>query len=264
MPVHTAPMQPLTLALWQTPYADPTSPVPSPQAMAQTLERLDAAAAQASAAGAHLLVTPEMVLTGYHRDPDWLRTVAQPADGPWAQAVADIARRHGLALVYGYPQAAPGGQRPYNAAQVIGPDGVALANYRKVRLFGEVDAARFSAGPSGPCTFKQLGWCLGLLICYDVEWAASVQALAEAGADAVLVPTANMPEFDDVQRELLPRYAAEQRVHLVYANACGAETGLSPGLTYGGWSTVVDPQGQVLARAGRGDEMLLVTLSPHR
>lgn len=260
MPLHTEPMQPLTVALWQTPYADGTAPVPSPQAMVQTLERLDAAAAQARAAGAHLLVTPEMALTGYHRDPEWLRAVAQPADGPWAEAVAAIAQRHGLAVVYGYPQTAPAGQRPYNAAQAIGPDGLTLAHYRKVRLFGEVDAERFTAGPVGPCTFRYRNWCLGLLICYDVEFAESVQALAQAGADAVLVPTANMPEYDDVQQVLLPRYAGEHRVHLVYANACGAETGVPPGLAYGGWSTVVSPQGQVMAHAGRGAELLLATL----
>ena len=255
-------MEALTVALWQTPYADGTAPVPSPLALAQTVERLDAAAAQARAAGAHLLVTPEMALTGYHRDPDWLCAVAQPADGPWAQAVAAIARRHGLAVGYGYPQTAPAGRRPYNAAQAIGPDGMPLANYRKVRLFGAVDAARFTAGPAGPCTFRYRGWCLGLLICYDVEFAESVRALAEAGADALLVPTANMPEYDEVQQVLLPRYAGEHGVYLVYANACGAETGLPPGLTYGGGSTVVDPQGQLLARAGRGAELLLATLQP--
>lgn len=249
---------PLTVALWQTPYADDTAPVPSPGALAQTLARLDATAAQACAAGAQLLVTPEMVLTGYHRDPEGLRALAQPADGPWAQAVSDIAQRHGLAVVYGYPQTAPDGQRPYNAVQAIGPDGVALANYRKVRLFGDIDAERFTPGSQGVCTFNHRGWCLGLLICYDVEFAEPVRALAEAGADAVLVPTANMPEYDDVQQVLLPRYAAEYRVHLVYANACGAESGLA----YGGWSTAVDPQGRLLARAGRGAELLLATLRP--
>lgn len=253
---------PLTVALWQTPYADETAPVTRPQAMAHTLERLDAAAAQARAAGAHLLVTPEMVLTGYHRAPDWLRAVAQPADGPWAQAVARIAQRRGLAVVYGYPQVAAPGQRPYNAAQAMGPDGRALANHRKVCLFGEVDAQRFSGGPSVPNTFVYRGWCLGLLICYDVEFAGPIQALADAGAHAVLVPTANMPEYDAVQRDLLPRQAREHGVHLVYANACSAETGIAPGLVYGGWSTVVGPQGQVLARAQRAPSLLLVTLRP--
>jgi 5-aminopentanamidase len=259
---HTADGEraPLTVALWQTPYADEAAPEPSPQAMAHTLERLDAAAAQARAAGAHLLVTPEMVLTGYHRASDWLRAVAQPADGPWAQAVARIAQRHGLAVVYGYPQAAAPGQRPYNAAQALGPDGRALANHRKVYLFGQVDAERFSGGPPVPTTFVYRGWCLGLLICYDVEFAGPVQALAEAGAHAMLVPTANMPEYDAVQRDLLPRQAREHGVHLVYANACGAETGMAPGLVYGGLSTVVDPNGQVLARAQRAPSLLVATL----
>lgn len=250
----------MTVALWQTAYADADAPACSPQGMAQTLAQLEAAAARARTAGAQLLVTPEMALTGYHRDPDWLRAVAQPSDGAWAQAVAGVARRHGLAVVYGYPQAAPGGQKPYNAAQAMGPDGRSLLNYRKARLFGAVDAERFTEGPAGPATFHHLGWCLGMLICYDVECADTVQALAQAGADAVLVPTANMPEYDSVQQELLPRFAGQYGMHLVYANACGAETALAPGLAYGGWSTVVNPRGEVVARAGREPALLVTTL----
>lgn len=265
-PGPTAPHPPLTLALWQTPYAAPDDPAPGPAVLAQRLAALDATAAQARAAGADLLLTPEMALTGYHRDPDWLRHVAQAADGPWAQTVAALARRHGVAVVYGYPEAAAGGALPYNAVQAIGPDGRALAQYRKTHLFGALDAARFSPGvPLAPDStdtdparspWVYRGWRLGLLVCYDVEFTGPVQALATQGADAVLVPTANMPEYDQVQQHTLPAQARTHRLALVYANACGAERGLA----YGGLSTAVGPQGQVWARAGRGPQLLVVAL----
>lgn len=248
---------PLTVALWQTPYMEVASG-PSEPVAAHALERLEAAAAQASAAGAHVLITPEMVLTGYHRDPEWLRAVAQPADGPWRRAVGAIARRHGLALVYGYPEVAAAGQRPYNAVQAVGPDGVPMANYRKTHLFGTVDAARFTSGPQPPATFVYRGWCLGLLICYDVEFPEAVRLLALQGADAVLVPTANMPAFDEVPQLLVPARACENRLYAAYANACGAEAGLP----YGGLSTVAGPDGRVLAQAGRGPALLCAQLAP--
>jgi predicted amidohydrolase len=245
---------PLTLALWQTPYLNHSGD--GSDAVAHALERLDTAAAQARAAGADVLITPEMALTGYHCDPEWLRAVAQPADGPWSRAVGDIARRHGLALVYGYPEAAPDGQRPYNAAQAVGPDGTTLANYRKTHLFGVVDEARFTPGSQPPATFVYRGWRLGLLICYDVEFPEAVRLLALQGADAVLVPTANMPAFDEVQQLLVPARACENHLYVAYANACGVEAGLA----YGGLSTVAGPRGKVLARAGRGDELLVASL----
>ena len=249
---------PLTVALWQMPYVDETAAVPDEHVFERVLTRLDTAAVQARAAGADLLITPEMALTGYHRDPEWLRTVAQPADGPWASAVGAIARRHGLAVVYGYPEAAPDGQRPYNAAQGVGPDGAPLANYRKTHLFGAVDEARFTPGPQPPATFVYRGWRLGLLICYDVEFPEAVRLLALQGADAVLVPTANMPAFDEVQQLLVPARACENHLYVAYANACGHEAGLA----YGGLSTVAGPRGKVLAQAGRDAALLVVTLPP--
>lgn len=251
--------EPLTVALWQTPYAAMGEPPIERQAAVDSaLAGLDAAAAQARRAGADLLVTPEMVLTGYHRDPAWLLAVAQPANGPWAQAVAALARKHGIALVYGYPEAAPARQKPYNAVQALGPDGAVLGHGRKTKLYGALDAARFTPAPQPPAVFVFQGWRLGLLICYDVEFPEPVQRLAQQGADAVLVPTANMPEFDEVQLKTVPERAADNHLYLAYANACGEEAGLA----YGGLSTVAGPEGQVLARAGRDRELLVVTLVP--
>ena len=51
--------------------------------------------------------------------------------------------------------------------------------------------------------FEWNGWRLGLLICYDVEFPEAVRGLALQGADAVLVPTANMMAFDEVPNLLV-------------------------------------------------------------
>jgi 5-aminopentanamidase len=244
-------MQDLTLALWQTAYAPTT---------AQALQRLDAVAEQARAQGADLLICAEMSLTGYAIGPDRVAALAEPADGPLARAVASIARRHRLAVVYGYPERRPAGERPYNAAQFVAANGHRLAHYRKTHLYGDLDRAQFSAGDTASQAFAWRGWRLGLLICYDVEFPEAVRALALQGADAVLVPTANMREFDEVPVQMVPARARDNRLFVAYANACGRE----PGLHYGGLSTVAGPGGEGLGRSGRRSDLLTVRLPAPR
>lgn len=239
-------MQTLTLALWQTPYAD------SP---ADAMQRLDAIAAQARAQGADLLITPEMALTGYAIGAEGVAARAEPDDGPLAHAVATIAQRHGIAIVYGYPEHHPNG-KPFNAAQAIGPDGVRLMNTRKTHLFGDMDRAQFSAGNTASQVFTWRGWRLGLLICYDVEFPETVRGLALQGAEAVLVPTANMVPFDSVQRVLLPARALENGLYVAYANACGSEGDL----TYNGQSCAMGPDGHALSLAGLDEGLLVAQL----
>lgn len=238
---------PLTLALWQTPFAPST---------VEALQRLDATAAQARALGADLLVCPEMGLTGYAIGPDRVAALAEPADGPLARQVAGVARRHRIAIVCGYPERHPAGGRPYNAAQFVSANGSVLAHYRKTHLYGDMDRAQFSAGDAASQVFTWRGWRLGLLICYDVEFPETVADLARQGADAVLVPTANMREFDDVPMQMVPARARANRLFVAYANACGREGGLH----YGGLSTVSGPGGERLARAGRRASLQLATL----
>ena len=113
----SAPQDSLTLALWQSPYAPTT---------AQALTALDTAAAQASAQGASLLVCPEMSLTGYQIGAAAVAALAEPADGALSQAVAAIAQRHRMAIVYGYPEH-HAESKPYNAVQFI--DAICLARW---------------------------------------------------------------------------------------------------------------------------------------
>lgn len=236
----------MRVALWQTPH-------PAAGDVAAALRRLEAVAARAAAQGAQWLVTPEMALTGYLIAPEHLAALAEPADGPLAQAVAAIAQRHGLGIAYGWPERHPNGAKPYNAVQAIGPDGQRLAVHRKVHLFGAADRARFTAGEAVAAPFEWGGWRIGLLICFDVEQPAAVRALARQGARLILAPTANMLPYDDAPCLTLPRLAAESRVAIAYANACGAEGGTR----YGGLSRLVGTDGRVVAAAGRSEALLL-------
>lgn len=241
-------MDALRLALWQTPH---------PADSAEALTRLEAVARDAAAQGAHWLITPEMFLTGYLIDPALIAARAEPVDGPLIAAVRAIALRLGIGLVTGWPEANPGAL-PYNSAAAIDASGTVLAVHRKIHLFGDGDAQRFSPGMDPPALFAWQGWRLGLLICFDVEHDAPLQSLATRGAQAVMVPTANMAGFDDVQHVRLPDVALRSGLAIAYANACGQEGGT----VYNGLSTAVGGDGSRIAEAGRAPCLLDAALRP--
>ncbi|HTU74143.1 MAG TPA: carbon-nitrogen hydrolase family protein [Trebonia sp.] len=221
--------------------------------VAGNLGRLDEACAAAAAGRAEVLVTPEMFTSGYGITASQVAQLAEDPGGPTEAAVARIARRHGLAVVYGHPQRAAGG-RVYNAATLVGPDGQARGRHRKVHLYGEVDRSLFAPGPKPPAAFEVDGARVGMLICYDVEFPEAVRHLAVDGARAVLVPTANMTGFEAVQQFVVRSRAYENGCGIVYANYCGRDELFS----YGGLSTICGPRGEVLAQASAQDEELLI------
>nr|WP_315243229.1 carbon-nitrogen hydrolase family protein [uncultured Albidiferax sp.] len=241
-------MRDLKLALLQC----PSLPLDVPA----NLARLDTFAAQAAAAGAHLLVTPEMFLTGYNIGSSQARQLAEAPDGSRAQAVAAIARQHQIAIAFGHPEHDAAGAI-FNAAQCIDAQGRTLGRYRKTQLFGDLDLGMFSPGPGDEPLFDFHGWQLGLLICYDVEFPENTRRLALLGADLVVVPTANMDGFDFVNQHLVPTRAYENQVFVAYANFCGSEGDLA----YNGLSCVAAPTGAGLVQAGRGAELLLADVT---
>ncbi|HEX5077528.1 MAG TPA: carbon-nitrogen hydrolase family protein [Geminicoccaceae bacterium] len=227
--------------------------------VARHLDLLEARAAEAAGLGARLMICPEMFLSGYNIGAEQASQLAEPADGPALARVAALARQYGIALLAGYPERGVDGAI-YNAACLIGRDGLCLANYRKCHLFGDLDRRMFRAGASAPAVVELDGIRVGVLICYDVEFPESVRLLALAGVDLVAVPTALMDPFEAVARILIPARALENQVFLTYANRCGREGAVR----YCGQSCVVGPDGADLARAGRDEQLLMADLDPAR
>lgn len=229
-------------------YQGPEGLGPEPD-VARNLAAIDGAAARAAAAGAQLLVTPELSVTGYDIGAATTE-LARPRGGEYHDAIAGIARRHGVTVVAGYPER--DGDRVFNAATVIAPDGAELAHYRKSHLFGDLDRAVFAPGGELPVTFPLGDLTCGLLICYDVEFPEAVRAHADAGTDLLLIPTGLMEPFGRIAEQVVPVRAFESQLYIVYTNHCGRETSLE----YCGLSTAAGPDGEVVARAGRDEELL--------
>lgn len=231
------------LALWQC--------RPTDGQVGSAFLALEAQAAAAAAAGASLLVVPELFLPGYNR-PDLHARQSQPLAGEWIARMAELARRTGCGISFGWAER--DGDAVYNAATLVGPDGEVKLHYRKVQLFGAMEGGSFRRGTELAPVVEFEDRRVGLLICYDIEFPGHAAALAASGADLILVPTANPVGYEHVQRALIPARAHESDVVVAYANLVGPEGDV----TFGGLSTIAGPDGQPLATAGAGGEVLRV------
>lgn len=226
-----------------------------PGSVVENLKVLDEAAGRAAAGGAGLVAAPEMFLTGYAIGDDIAR-LAEPADGDSADAIAEIAGRHGVAVVYGYPERE--GETVYNSAQLISADGTRLANYRKTHLFGCFERDHFTPGEQPVVQAELNGLRVGLMICYDVEFPENVRAHALAGTDLLVVPTAQMHPFQFVAESVVPVRAFENQMYVAYVNRVGPEGEFE----FVGLSTLAGPDGIARTRAGRGEELVLADADP--
>ncbi len=236
----------MRLALWQD-----NSPMGNEAA---ALDRIDKAARAAGAMNASVLVLPEVFLPGYNH-PEIAR-LATSIKARIFDQIAAICRAASCGIVLGYAER--DGDVIFNAAVAFDAAGNAVAQYRKIQLFGPREKALYAPG-THYTIFDLQGQKAALLICYDIEFAPHVAALAAQGVTLVLVPTANMEPFDHVVRHTVPTMAANYGVTIVYANYCGAEGDL----TYLGGSLIVGPHGEILAQAGRGSALLIADV-PNR
>lgn len=215
---------------------------------------IDEAAGKAAAAGAQLLLTPELFPVGYA--PRRLRAELDPAVLPEIRrALAGIAARHGIALVYSLPAVSAEGEWQITAT-LLDAQSAELLSYAKVHLFGPEERHAFTPSGAAPAVVDFLGVKTSLVICYDVEFPETVRAAAVRGAQLVLAPTALSEGFEAVPQLLVRARALENHVTLAYANHSGAEEGCD----FLGGSVIAGPDGTVLAEAGADPELLFAEL----
>ena len=235
---------PLRLALWQGPSPAGDS--------ALALATLGAALHAAGALGAATLVAPEAYLPGYNH-PD-IASLAQPRGGAWHGALSALCRAANCGLIAGYAER--DGDAVYNASVAFDAKGTEIAHYRKIQLYGPREKTIYRPGEAY-AVFDLNGTRSALLICYDIEFAPHIAALAAEGVTLILTATANMLPFTHVSRFSVPAMAAHHGVSIVYANYCGSEGDL----TYSGGSIIVGPDGETLAQAGTTPALLVADLS---
>jgi predicted amidohydrolase len=128
----------------------------------------------------------------------------------------------------------------------VGPAGV-KAVYRKLHLF-EREQEWFAPGDL-PLEVQRVGPArVGMLICFDWRFPEAARVLALQGADVIAHPS-NLV-FPNAQEAMRVR-ALENRLYTVTANRTGTETRPGGRVPFTGRSQIVDPNGEVVVRAGR-------------
>lgn len=209
------------------------------------LAALTAQVRAAAERGARVVVAPEYSMFALGRLDDRVRAAAQPLDGPFVAALAELAAGTGVHLVAGTVETTtPDDGRIFNTLVVLGPDGSLRAHYRKVHLydaFGQRESDVVRPGPLGePALFTAEGLTFGLQTCFDLRFPEGFRRSAAAGAQVLLVPAQWIPGPGKVDQwtTLLRARAIENTVYVAAADQCGPRGA--------GASMIVDPAGRVL------------------
>jgi predicted amidohydrolase len=200
-----------------------------------------------------LMLLPESFTCGYNI-PDQIAGLAEPFNGPTANHIATLAKKHNTAILYGYAERAD--DTIYNSAQCIDAGGISIANHRKLMLPPGFEQEHYTAGTTATI-FDFNGIKCGILICYDIEFPENLRHLADQGVQCVLAPTALGIDWGVVSERTAPARAFENGIYMAYANSAGTENGAS----YFGGSCIVGPDGKDITRAGLEPTVLNATLN---
>jgi len=218
-------------------------------------QRIVSAAAAAAQAGAELLLTPELSISGYPPEDLLLRaSFFQAADAALADLARSLAPFTGLRVVVGHPLAREG-QR-FNAASVLSR-GVVIGTYCKHDLpnYDVFDEQRYFRPDNRPFVFEVRGTRFGINICEDTWFPYAPQCAAAAGAQVLLVPNGSPFHLDKQNQrlEVMRANVSQAGLALVYANLVGGQDEL----VFDGGSFALDAGGALVAMAPEFVEHLL-------
>lgn len=191
----------------------------------------------------------------YTAGPD-VNELAETIPGPTTDSFCQLAAELGVVIVLNLFEL--DGATTFDTSPVINSDGSLLGITRMIHI---TDHPRFheqgyyAPGDRGAPVYDTTFGKLGVAICYDRHYPEYMRALALEGTEIVVVPQAGV---EDEWPEGL--YEAEMRVAAFqngYFTALCNRVGEEDSLSFAGESFVCDPEGRVIARAGRQIEEIL-------
>ncbi len=236
---------------------------------------------EAKQAGCGLVIFPELCLTTFF--PRWFMEDQAEIDAwfeqvmpsPATQPLFDKAASHGIALSLGYAELTPEG-RHFNTQILTDEAGTIIGKYRKIHLpghsafdperaFQHLEKRYFEPGDLGFPVWRNLDAWMGMLVCNDRRWPEAYREMGLQGVELVLLgyntPTTNSQEADEglstrlFHSDLCMQAGAYQNATWVVGVA---KAGDEDGHPLMGGSVIIDPSGQVVARALSETDELLV------
>ncbi len=240
--------------------------------VAENKEKLRANIADVAAKGAQLVVLQELHNSLYFcqvEDTDNF-SLAEPIPGPSTEFFGAIAKQHGIVLVASLFERRAAGLY-HNTAVVFERDGSIAGKYRKMHIPDDpayYEKFYFTPGDLGFRPVDTSVGRLGVQVCWDQWYPEGARLMALQGAELLIYPTAigyessDTPEEQERQREA---WTTVQRGHavanglpVIAVNRVGYEddpSGQTNGIDFWGSSFVAGPQGELLFRASKADEV---------
>ena len=240
---------------------------------ADNLARAVAGVRTAAAKGARIVCLQELFRSEYFcQTEDHAHfALAEAIPGPSTAALGAVAAELGVVIVASLFERRAEGLY-HNTAAVIDADGTYLGKYRKMHIPDDpqyYEKFYFAPGDTGFRIFDTAVGRIGVLICWDQWYPEAARLTALRGAQILFYPTAigwlpaEKAEYGAAQKDawttMQRSHAIANGVFVVAVNRVGHEGLTAPnGIDFWGGSFVADPYGTVLARAGEGEDVLVV------
>ena len=233
-------------------------------------ENLNTAAAlitEAVADGAELVALPEDFPIMGRRDGDKIAAREVDGSGPIQDFLAETASKHGIWVIGGsMPLVASVEDKVLNTCLAFNPQGVRVARYDKIHLFGfQKGEERYNESATiepgrQPVTFDAPFGRVGLSICYDLRFPELFRALGEI--DLLVLPAAFTEVTGRAHWEILLRARAiENQCYVLAIGQGGVHENRRE--THGN-SMLIDPWGDVIARREKGAGVVIGELDHAR
>ncbi|WKZ52506.1 MAG: carbon-nitrogen hydrolase family protein [Anaerolineales bacterium] len=194
----------------------------------------------------HELVVPGLVQFVTPEDKDWWKKNSEPIPGPASERLRALARKTRQWLVPGSMWELDG-DKVYNTAIVISPEGEIVAKYRKMFPWLPYEAGTTPGDEFCVFDIPDVGR-FGLCICYDMWFPEVSRQLAWMGAEVILQPTMTPTSDRELELAMARANALFNQCYFVSVNGIG---------TWGGGrSTIIDPDGRVLQTASTNQTFL--------
>lgn len=240
-------------------------------------ENVDKAAAfteEAARAGARLVLLPELFERPYfcqERRYEYYGYAEPTEENLAVRRMCELTKKLRVALPVSFYE--KDGNTLYNSAAFV-EDGEILGVYRKTHIPDDhyyQEKFYFTPGNTDFKPFKASFGCVGVGICWDQWFPETARCLALNGAELLLFPTAIGSEpilgVDSSAhwRRAMQGHAASDLMPVLAANRVGTETvepcaannGHSGSLTFYGSSFITDATGELIASAGKTEEVIL-------
>lgn len=210
--------------------------------------------------GAKLIAMPESM---NYVGTDSASAAEEIPGGPTFRLMSEQAKKHGVWLHCGsiYEKNPDDEKRPFNSTMVINPQGELVAKYHKLHPFdvvipdGPVNRESDRICPGNEIVTVDTGEVghLGLSICYDMRFGELYRIMTLEGANILLAPADfTMPTGKDHWETILRTRAIENGCYVLAPGQCGVK----PRFTAYANTLVVDPWGNVIARASNRPEVI--------